>query len=65
MADGFERYISKHDDQKEDEAPVLGEWLAQIEMERQVVIMKLRHYDAILVRHGRLKAFTLPQRVVR
>jgi hypothetical protein len=58
------------DDEKDDgqlaaHPPALDEWLALIELERQVVIMQLRHYDGILVKHGRLRSFTLPQRTVR
>jgi len=41
----------------------LADWLTALEGERDVVIMRLRQIERILVKYGRLADETLPRRV--
>jgi len=44
-------------------ALALADWLTALEGERDVVIMRLRQIERILVKYGRLADETLPRRV--
>lgn len=41
---------------------LLSEYLDQVELDRQTLIMKLRHADRVLMRYGRLRLPTIPER---
>ncbi len=44
-------------------ALALADWLTALEGERDVVIMRLRQIERILVKYGRLPEESLPRRV--
>lgn len=65
MPGGVQRMLQREPDDDGDErrpSPALAEWLDYVEVERETLIRRLRHLDAILVKHGRLNGQTIPRR---
>lgn len=58
--------MSKHSNQrheKQNKEDHLDEWLSNLENERRTLIARLRHIDSVLMKYGRLKRETIPERV--
>ena len=54
--------IGRVRDKKTNPPACLQAWLDDLEGERDVLIMRLRQVDRVLVQHGRLKTETLERR---
>lgn len=57
------RLLPRREPEDTGSAVPFSEWLDDKENERDVLIMRLRHVERLLIKNGRLKVESLPKRI--